>query len=645
MKTSFFSLLLFLFLTSHLLHAQSGQADATAKTPFWLDETKNEDNRLPMHASYFVYENEQKAKQNDWKQSANYQNLNGTWKFKWVEKPADLPQHYEATGFDDSGWDNFKVPANWEIYGYGYPIYVNIGYAFQNIMKPDPPIVPLNDDPTGVYRREITINDSWKGKQIILHIGSAKSNLEVWVNGQYTGYGEDGKLPSEFDVTSFVKPGKNLIVMKIMRWCDGTYLEGQDFWRLSGITRDCYLVARNPVHLQDFELKPDLDKNYKDGVLQAKLQINKAAPVTASITISRNGKLVKETEVSFQDTTAEVTEIPVSAPDLWSAEIPNLYDVLIRLKDKKGNVTEVIPQKIGFRKVEIVNGQLLVNGQPIFIKGADRHETDDVTGQTVSHEEMLRDIRLMKQYNINAVRTSHYPNDEYWYDLCDEYGIYLVDEANIESHGIGYDITKTLANRPSWKEAHLMRVQRMVERDKNHPSIIIWSMGNEAGNGYNFYECYLWLKQRDPSRPIQYERAVQYRDYSVEFDTDIVNPMYPSPESMVEYAQNNPEPAHPFIMCEYAHAMGNSMGNFKDYWDIIRTHHKQFQGGFIWDFVDQGLQEVTADGDTIYTYGGDYGPGKVHMPSSMRQDMSAYHYEVEEWHGGSGCSQRQQLPG
>jgi beta-galactosidase len=593
-----------LLLIAGYLNAQTKQGQ-----PFWLNERISEDKRLPMHASYFVFENEQLAKKGDWKLSANYLNLNGVWKFKWVQKPDDLPQNFESTGFDDAGWDKFQIPSTWEVNGYGYPIYVNVGYEFQNIMKPNPPIVPLSYDPTGVYRREITVNDNWKGKQVILHIGCAKSNITVWVNGKYVGYGEDSKLPSEFDVTTFLNQGKNLICLRVMRWCDGTYLEGQDFWRMGGINRDCYLVARNDTHINDYEIVTKLDSAYKDADLIATLKLNKPSTATALIEISDGDKKVKETVVSFNSESEKMVSIPFSQPKLWTAETPNLYHMLITLKDKTGAVLEVIPQETGFRKVEIKNGLLYVNGKPVLIKGVNRHEVDPVTGQTISKESMLRDIQLMKQFNINSVRTCHYPDDEYWYHLCDEYGIYMVAEANIESHGIGYDITETLANKPSWKDAHMMRLQRAVERDKNHPSVIIWSLGNEAGNGYNFYECYLWLKQRDTTRPVQYERAIsEYKNYSSEFNTDITNPMYPLPSSMIEFAKNNPHQSKPFIMCEYAHAMGNSLGNFKDYWDIIRGYPNNFQGGFIWDFVDQGLRKITPKGDTIFAYGGDYGP-------------------------------------
>ena len=583
-------------------------AQTKSEKPFWLNEWINEENRLPMHASYFTFENEQLAKKGDWKQSANYQSINGEWKFKWVEKPADLPANFESASFNDSGWDKFKIPATWEVNGYGYPIYVNVGYEFQNLTRPTPPIVPLSFDPTGVYRREITIADNWKGKQVVLHIGAAKSNLMVWVNGKYVGYGEDGKLPQEFDVTPFLTPGKNLICLKVMRWCDGTYLEGQDFWRISGINRDCYLVARNKTNINDYLISSDLDANYKDAILTANVKLNQASTASALVQLFDGEKVVKEAILSFNNESEKKVSIPVAQPKLWSAESPNLYKVLITLKDQSGSILEVIPQQTGFRKVEIKDGLFLVNGKAVLIKGADRHEVDPVAGQTISKESMLKDVLLMKQFNINAVRTSHYPNDEYWYQLCDEYGIYVVDEANNESHGIGYDITVTIANQPSWKDAHMQRVLRMYERDKNHASVVTWSLGNEAGNGYNFYECYLWLKEHDSSRPVQYEQAVSGRNYATQFNTDIINPMYPSPESMVDYVSKTPVALKPFIMCEYAHAMGNSMGNFKDYWDIIRGNPKHFQGGFIWDFVDQGLQKFNAKGDTIYAYGGDYGP-------------------------------------
>ncbi len=589
------------------------RSDTTSARPGvpWLDEKIIEQNRLPMHASFFSYENETVAAKGDWQQSRNYQSLNGAWKFKYADKPDDLPQGFERTGFDDSSWPLFNVPGNWEMNGYGFPMYTTSGFEFRYLMRRlEPPAVPLSFDPTAVYRREVIIPENWTGKQIVMHIGAAKSNLSVWVNGRYVGYGEDSKLPSEFDITPYLQKGKNLLTLKIMRWCDANYIEDQDMWRLSGITRSCFLAARNPVHLFDVELKPELDNAYKNAILKTICTLNTQPQkgTKAEVILLKNGKIISSLTQLFDSSRLQI-DMPVTAPEMWTAETPSLYQVQIKIKTSADELLEMTTQQTGFRKIEIKNGLLLVNGQPILIKGVNRHETDPKTGQVISREAMIRDIQLMKQYNINSVRTSHYPNSETWLELCDEYGLYVVDEANIESHGMGYDLTQTMANRPTWVNAHLLRVQRMMERDKNHASIILWSMGNEAGNGYNFYSCYLWMKQRDSSRPIQYERAVaDYRRFAWEWNSDIVNPMYPTPGGMLDYAKNNPRPTRPFIMCEYAHAMGNSLGNFIDYWNVIRSNKNIFQGGYIWDFVDQCFQRVNAKGDTVYTYGGDYEP-------------------------------------
>ncbi len=592
----------------------SGQAQE--KVPFWQNEKINEEHREPMHASYYVFENEVLAAKNDWKASKNYLDLNGIWKFKYVDSPNDLPAAFEKSTFDDTAWDNFKIPASWDVNGYGYPVYTNTTYDFAKYIKINPPFVPTNYNPTGVYRREITIDKSWEGKDIFLHVGTAKSNLTVWVNGVYVGYGEDGKLPSEFNLNKYVKTGKNSIVLKVMKWSDGSYLECQDFWRMSGITRDTYLVARNKAHLKDYEIIPDLDASYVNGTLKISTEfsdLNKKDNYTLDVQLKDGDKIIISKVVSALSE-KQTFDFAVNNPKKWSAEIPNLYQIDFILKDKKGTIVEVIHQNVGFRKVEIKGGQLLVNGKAIYIKGVNRHETDPVTGQTVSRERMEEDIKLMKEFNINAVRMSHYPNDEYFYELCDKYGIYVVDEANIESHGMGYDITKTLGNKPDWELAHLQRMQRMVERDKNHTSIIIWSMGNEAGNGYNFYRGYLWIKNRDKSRPIQYERATvgawDGKDLKYDWDSDIIDPMYSAPNKMEEYIQANPNPDRPYIQCEYAHAMGNSMGNFKDYWDVIRKH-PNFQGGFIWDMIDQSVYKKQPDGTIVFAYGGDFGPKDV----------------------------------
>ncbi|WP_437921817.1 glycoside hydrolase family 2 TIM barrel-domain containing protein [Sphingobacterium sp. LRF_L2] len=578
----------------------------------WLDETIVEENRLPMHASYFVYENKQLAEEGDWKKSKNYQSLNGAWKFKWVEAPADLPQDFETLAHDDSQWPTFQVPGNWELNGFGFPMYTTSGFEFTYLIgRPNPPLVPMRFNPTAVYRREVNIDENWKDRQIHLHIGAAKSNLSVWVNGKYVGYGEDSKLPSEFDITPYLTKGKNLIVLRVMRWGVANYLEDQDMWRLSGITRDCYLVARQPSHITDIAISPELDTSFGVGTLHTKLYLNQkpVQKLTAEIALLKDGTLIGKEAILLDKGGEIVSKIAVKHPQLWTAETPNLYQVITTVTDAQGETVEVIPQRVGFRKVEIKNGQFLVNGQPILIKGVNRHETDPKTGHVISREAMIKDIQLMKQFNINSVRSSHYPNAELWLDLCDEYGLYVIDEANIESHGMGYDLSWTMANRPTWEKAHVSRVERMMDRDKNHASIITWSMGNEAGNGYNFYRAYVRMKEKDTTRPVQYERAVvNYGEMRFDWNTDMVVPMYATPGAMKNYAKNNPKPARPFIQCEYAHAMGNSLGNFKDYWDIIRENKGVFQGGYIWDFVDQCFQRVNEKGDTVYTYGGDYEP-------------------------------------
>ncbi|BAV04993.1 beta-galactosidase [Filimonas lacunae] len=577
----------------------------------WLDETIAEEHRLPMHATFYSYESEAKATKGNWRESENYLSLDGPWRFYYVNKPDELPAGFEKNSFNDTQWPLFPVPGNWELNGYGFPIYTTDGFEFRYLMKQlTPPAVPLSFDPTAVYRREVEIPANWNGKQVVLHIGAAKSNLSVWVNGAYVGYGEDSKLPSEFDITPYLHKGKNLVTLKVMRWCDGNYLEDQDMWRISGIERSCFLVARNPVHLYDVELQPELDAAYKDAILQVHCLLNQPPQqgMKAEIVLWKAGKQIAAITRAF-DSARLHCALPVKAPLLWTAETPELYQVSISIRDAGGRLLETTTQQTGFRTIAIKDGMLLVNGQPILIKGVNRHETDPQTGHVISREAMIKDIQLMKQFNINAVRCSHYPNSETWLELCDEYGLYVIDEANIESHGMGYDITRTMANRPTWVTAHLLRVQRMMERDKNHPSIIIWSMGNEAGNGYNFYSCYLWMKQRDSSRPVQYERAVaDYRRLTWEWNSDVINPMYTSPGAMVEYVKNNPQPVRPFVLVEYAHAMGNSLGNFTDYWKVIRNNKKHFQGGYIWDFVDQSFQRPNSKGDTVYTYGGDYEP-------------------------------------
>jgi len=609
------------------------------------NEFVNEVNRAPMRSSYHIFENEQLAKTNDWKSSENYQNLNGDWKFKWVENPSKLPENFFAQGINTSNWDTFQIPANWEVHEYGYPIYTNELYEFHNLIDINPPIVPKEYNPTGVYRRTISINDAWRDKEVYLHIGAAKSNLEVWVNGKHVGYGEDSKLPQEFNISEYVNPGDNLIVLKVMRWSDGSYLEDQDYWRMSGITRDSYLYARNPVHLRDFTVRTELDEDYHDAKLKVSIQLSdvpKKNKDYLEVELREGSKIIASEKHSVREwKTQDNLEFFLQNPKKWTAETPNLYQLYFLLKDRKDNIIEIIKQDVGFREVEIKDGHLLVNGKKILLKGVNRHDTDPVHGQTMSRERMEQDIRILKEFNFNAVRTAHYPNDEYIYELCNKYGLYVVDEANIESHGMGYDLTRTLANAPSWGEAHLQRLQRMVERDKNQPSVIIWSMGNEAGNGVNFYNGYNWIKMRDNSRPIQHERAIlPYMDKGqmrAEWNTDIIAPMYPSVEEMRAYDSKNPNPERPYIMCEYAHAMGNSIGGLKDYWDFIRTHD-HFQGGFIWDMVDQSIYKTLEDGSKILAYGGDFGPEDVPSANnflnngvfSPERDPNPHAYEVKK---------------
>lgn len=476
----------------------------------WLDETITEENRLPMHTDFVTFPNTSQIVNSDWRESSAYLSLNGPWKFKWADSPSKLPANFESLTYDDHLWANFQVPANWELNGYGFPMYTTSGFEFTYLIgKPNPPIVPMDFNPTAVYRREVVIPEDWQGKPIILHIGAAKSNLSVWVNGQYVGYGEDSKLPSEFDVTRYLRKGKNLITMRVMRWGVANYLEDQDMWRLSGITRDCYLLARQPIYLRDIQLAPTLNDSFDEGQLNTKLIFNQSSQdeLRAEVSLHRNGRLVSIKTVKVSGQKMDIAQT-IERPALWSAEMPNLYQVTVKLIDHEGKLSEVVPQQVGFRRVEIKEGQLHVNGQPILIKGINRHETDPVTGHVISKENMLRDVQLMKKFNINAVRTSHYPNAEYWLQLCDQYGLYVIDEANIESHGMGYDLSYTMANRPTWEKAHVARVERLIQRDRNHPSVIIWSMGNEAGNGYNFYRAYLRMKELDKSRPVQYERAV-----------------------------------------------------------------------------------------------------------------------------------------
>ena len=554
----------------------------------WLDPEINAVNRAPMHTNYFAYESADAAMQGKKAQSTNYMTLNGTWKFSWVRNADQRPTDFWKVGFNDKGWNNLQVPAVWELNGYGDPIYVNTGYAWRNQFQNNPPEVPTENNHVGSYRREIIVPADWKGKDIIAHFGSVTSNMYLWVNGRYVGYSEDSKLEAEFDLTPYLKPGQtNLIAFQVFRWCDGTYLEDQDFFRYSGVGRDCYLYARNKKRIQDIRITPDLDEAYKNGSLRVMLDLKGSGNVNLEL-LDAAGKAVA-TETAKGSGTILMN---VENPHKWTAETPYLYTLRATLQGSN----EVIPVKVGFRKIELKGDQILVNGQAVLFKGADRHEIDPDGGYVVSPERMIQDIQVMKKFNINAVRTCHYPDDNLWYDLCDQYGIYVVAEANIESHGMGYG-KETLAKNPSYKKAHMERNQRNVQRGYNHPSIIFWSLGNEAGYGPNFEQCYTWIKNEDKTRAVQYEQAG-----TNEF-TDIFCPMYYDYDACKKYSEGNID--KPLIQCEYAHAMGNSQGGFKEYWDLIRKYPK-YQGGFIWDFVDQSNHWKNKDGIDIYGYGGDF---------------------------------------
>ena len=556
----------------------------------WQNVNINQQNREPRRANFFAFENLEKAQSFDKKKSANYLSMEGMWKFNFVKDHNKRPANFFALKYDDSQWKDFPVPGLFELNGYGDATYKNIGYAWATQFDPNPPYISELNNYTGSYRRTFELPKDWKGKDVYFHVGSATSNLTLWVNGKYVGYSEDSKVAAEFNISKYLKPGKNLIAMQVMRWCDGSYFEDQDFWRFTGIAREVYLYARPKLHAADIRLNAALENNYQDGVLNYKVSLKGGKTDVAITLCDKDGKQIAQA-------TGAQGVIKVPKVNAWTAETPYLYKAYITLKNKQG-AAEVIPQKVGFRNVEIKNAQLLVNGQPVLVKGADRHEMDPDGGYVVSIERMIQDIKIMKQLNINAVRTSHYPCDPRWYDLCDEYGIYITAEANLESHGMGYD-EKSLAKFPEYIVPHIERNEDNVKPLINHPSVIVWSLGNECGYGVNFEKAYDWVKACDKTRPAQYERG------GYDSKTDIYCPMYIGYEESESYCKGNG--TKPYIQCEYAHAMGNSEGGFKEYWDLIRKYPK-YQGGYIWDFVDQGLRDKSpVTGKEIFTYGGDYG--------------------------------------
>ena len=600
-----------LFFTSLvLLHLLAFAGFAQQNMNVWEDPSKPSLNTEKPHVTMVPYGSEAEAIANNPEKSPWVMSLNGTWKIQMVDNPDKRPVNFFQAGYDCSTWNDITIPATFEVQGYSYPIYVNIPYEWTR--KPVPPTVPHDYNPTFCLKKTFTLPKEWTGRQILIQFGAVKSFYNLWVNGKYAGFSKDAKTPSEFNLTDMLKEGNNDISVEIIRWSDGSYLECQDMWRMSGINRDVFLYATPKASIRDFFAKTILVNDYQDGQLNLEVKlrntgdadlkgyglevllVNKDKVPVFRENLPLDLKKKSEDSLRFEKTIPRARQ--------WNAEIPYLYQLVLNLKDDKGAVIQSVTHKVGFRTVEVKDAQLLVNGKRIYIKGVNRHEHDPQTGHVISKEMMLKDIQLMKQHNINTVRTCHYPDDPYWYALCDQYGLYVIDEANVESHGMGYDLDKTLGNKPEWIPAHLDRTIRMVERDKNHPCVIMWSLGNEAGNGVCFYATYKWTKGRDNTRPVHYERAL------FESNTDVYCPMYTGVDYLSKYAQK--KQTRPLIMCEYAHAMGNSTGNLQEYWDTIQKY-PLLQGGCIWDWVDQGLYKKDDKGQTYFAYGGDFGPKDV----------------------------------
>jgi beta-galactosidase len=573
--------------------------------PDWENPTVFDINKERPHATFTSFQDRESALARKREESATVRSLNGQWKFNWVRKPSDRPTDFMTPDFDASDWDEIAVPGSWEIQGYGIPHYFDVAYPF----PPDPPWIPHDYNPVGSYLTSFSASPEWEGREVYLVFDGVRSAMYVWLNGERIGYSQDSRTPAEFRVTEYLKPGENTLAVEVYRWSDGAYLEDQDMWRISGIFRDVFLHSAPPVRIRDFEARAELDAEYRNGRLEVDVEIegvSSAAWGTIHIDLlDDNGESVPGVAMAGSYQVGKEMSGPmrfaggVPAPLQWTAEAPHLYTLVITHLDDDDRVREVLTSRVGFRNVEVEDGRLRVNGVPVTLRGVNRHEHDPETGQTVSEHSMLRDIELMKQHNINAVRASHYPNVPRWYELTDEHGLYVIDEANIESHGIDCDPDVTLANKPEWREAHLDRTIRMVERDKNHPSIIVWSLGNEACDGENFVATSAWIHERDPSRPVMYEPA------GLADHVDLVTPMYARDYMLEAYAREHDD--RPYILCEYAHAMGNSVGNLGDYWDII-YEHDVLQGAFIWDWVDQGLWRTAEDGTRYMVYGGDFGP-------------------------------------
>tara|TARA_R110002049_G_scaffold171426_1_gene337925 strand:+ start:2126 stop:5335 length:3210 start_codon:yes stop_codon:yes gene_type:complete len=588
------------------------------ENPEWENPEIFQINREAPRATFYNYAtiNDAIANNSDWKNSSFYKSLNGTWNFYYTDSVQGRPTDFYKENFSIKGWDTISVPSNWEIEGFGLPIYTNVKYVFPK----NPPFIPHNMNNVGTYKRDFEIPNDWKDKDVYLHFAGVSGAMYVYVNGQMVGYNEGSKTPAEFNITKYIKSGQNQIAVQVLRWSDASYMEDQDFWRLSGIERDVYLRADNPIAVNDFRIGSDLVNDYKDGAFSIDVELKNTTNTTGNRKVEVKLLDANNAEVLAFNKTINVSsglvnvsfEGVVKDAKPWTAETPNLYIATISLKDTNDKVLQATSVKVGFRNIKIENTQFLVNGKPILIKGVNLHDHDESTGHVISKELTLKDLKLMKENNVNAIRTSHYPKNPFFYAMTDKYGFYVVDEANIETHGMGTtnqgldnnEEAKKIhpAYRPEWKEMHLDRTIRMFERDKNHPSIVTWSLGNEAGNGENLFATYAWLKEQDKTRPVQYEGATNYEN------TDIQAPMYMRIPEMIKYAKNNPK--RPLIQCEYAHAMGNSLGNFKDYWDVIREYDVM-QGGFIWDWVDQGLLAKTEDGQSYWGYGGDFGAENI----------------------------------
>ncbi|MGE4490393.1 MAG: glycoside hydrolase family 2 TIM barrel-domain containing protein [Kiritimatiellales bacterium] len=571
---------------------------ASAYAVEWNDLNILQMNRENPHATMMVYPDAASAMKYDRATSPWFRSLNGDWKFNWVNKPADRPVDFYKPDFVSKDWKTIPVPSSWQMHGYGLPIYTNFKYPFPE----NPPHIDPEWNPVGSYLREFAFPADWQGRTVYITFDGVESAFYLWINGQKVGYSQGSRTPAEFDITEYLHSGMNTVAVEVYRWCDGSYLEDQDFWRLSGIYRDVYLWSTASAHIRDFTVRTDLDDQYRDAVLTVDAELTRPARKVVLELFDPSGRRVGK--VSGSASSSVSLSLPVPSPEKWNAENPALYTALLTLKGWFGRTIEVIPQRVGFREVEIINSRFCVNGVPILVKGVNRHEHDADSGHVISREAMIRDIQLLKENNFNAVRTSHYPNMPLWYDLCDEYGIYLWDEANLECHGTLFS-KNSLSGKPEWKAAYLDRMQRMVERDKNHASVITWSMGNECGSGDNFMDGYQWIKASDPTRPVHYEAAR-------EPNTDIVNRMYASPEEIRKFIGGHPK--KPYIICEYSHAMGNSNGNLKEYWDIFYEDNNA-QGGFVWDWMDQGIRQPVPsqfkknigtgpDRDTFFAYGG-----------------------------------------